>query len=350
MMEKITIAGAGVSGLTVAINLAKAGFPVKVYEKEKDVGCRFNNDFQGIENWTTNEDALLVLKKMNIKTNFLCAPYKNADFYSHDLEKYEIRLRRPFFYLVKRGTSKNSLDQGLKEQALDSGVEIFFNKLADFKNSDIIAAGPIKPNILIRGIKFKTNIKDIALSIVDDNLAPKGYAYFLVNNHEATIAVVLYKNFEDVHEYLKKTVDKFRVILDFDVRGKKEFTSFINCFLRKTWKENGRLFVGERAGFQDFMWGFGMRYAMTSGFLAAKSLIENMDYDTLVRENIVGEVKTSITNRFFFEMLGNKGYKFFLDKVTGKQDPTGYLGKHYKPSFYKKMAFPLVRVKFIRRI
>lgn len=54
-MKRIVIAGAGPSGLTAAINLAKAGFSVNVYEKEKDVGKRFHGDFQGIENWTTED-------------------------------------------------------------------------------------------------------------------------------------------------------------------------------------------------------------------------------------------------------------------------------------------------------
>lgn len=349
-MKKIVIAGAGISGLTAAINLAKSGFDVEVYEKEGDVGCRLNNGFQGIENWTTDEDVLRVLRKMNIRVNFLCAPYKSVDLYSHDFENYRLDLSRPFFYLVKRGNSENCIDCGLKEQALDNGVEIFFNKTADPKNSDIIATGPVKASGLVKGITFKTDAKDMAVSILDDGIAPRGYAYLLVNNGEATMATVVFKNFGNIQKYLAKTTEKFKSILDFEIKDKKEFTSFGNYFLRKKWTENGRLFVGERAGFQDFVFGFGMRYAMTSGFLAAKSLTENKDYETLIRENILGGLKTSIVNRFFFEMLGNSGYKIFLNKVTGKQDPAGYLRKHYKSSFYKKMIFPLAMMKFMDRI
>ena len=36
---------------------------------------------------------------------------------------------------------------------------------------------------------------------------------------------------------------------------------------------DGRHYVGEAGGLQDFMWGFGMRYAITSGVLAAKSVM-----------------------------------------------------------------------------
>jgi phytoene dehydrogenase-like protein len=37
-MKEMKILGAGLSGLTAAINLAKEGYRVDVYEKYKDVG------------------------------------------------------------------------------------------------------------------------------------------------------------------------------------------------------------------------------------------------------------------------------------------------------------------------
>ena len=51
-MKEIKILGAGLSGLTAAINLAKEGYRVDVYEKNKDVGMRFHGDIQGLENWS----------------------------------------------------------------------------------------------------------------------------------------------------------------------------------------------------------------------------------------------------------------------------------------------------------
>lgn len=37
-MKSVKILGAGISGLTAAINLAKAGYDVKVFEKNSDAG------------------------------------------------------------------------------------------------------------------------------------------------------------------------------------------------------------------------------------------------------------------------------------------------------------------------
>ncbi len=64
--DEIIICGAGPSGLTAAINLAESGFKVKVFEKNNDCGKRFHGDFQGLENWSSKEDILDEMNKMNI--------------------------------------------------------------------------------------------------------------------------------------------------------------------------------------------------------------------------------------------------------------------------------------------
>ena len=56
MKERIDILGAGLSGLAAATILAKAGKEVHVHEIRKDSGARFDGDFQGIENWTSEND------------------------------------------------------------------------------------------------------------------------------------------------------------------------------------------------------------------------------------------------------------------------------------------------------
>ena len=59
--QAIEIAGAGPAGLAAAIMLAKAGKEVVVHEAYKEVGHRFGSlyqDFQGLENWTTEQNVL----------------------------------------------------------------------------------------------------------------------------------------------------------------------------------------------------------------------------------------------------------------------------------------------------
>ena len=61
-MGDIRILGAGISGLTAAINLAKAGYTVEVYERNSDCGRRFLGDMQGLDNYSSKKDVLAMLK------------------------------------------------------------------------------------------------------------------------------------------------------------------------------------------------------------------------------------------------------------------------------------------------
>lgn len=54
----VEIAGAGPAGLAAEITLAYTGRQVVVYETHKEVRHRFGDDFQGLENWTSQKDVL----------------------------------------------------------------------------------------------------------------------------------------------------------------------------------------------------------------------------------------------------------------------------------------------------
>ena len=156
-MEKVIILGAGPSGLTAAINLARSGFLVEVYEKRDEAGKRFHGDLQGLENWSDAADTLAQFQDMNIRINFDYCPYKDLSLTNGE-ELLHFSCHKPAFYLVKRGTMSASLDQGLKEQALDAGVNIFFSSSRSEEEADIIATGPGSGGFLgiAKGFTFTT--------------------------------------------------------------------------------------------------------------------------------------------------------------------------------------------------
>lgn len=163
-MKPIKILGAGISGLTAAINLAKAGYKVEVYERNKDVGMRFGGDLQGLENWSEKEDVLDMLKRMNVKINFECDPFSKIIF-TNSVKHAERTMKKPYAYLVKRGNIIGSLDYGLKKQAVEGGVIIHFENTIAQNTADIIATGPRLEEVpgLAKGIIFKTKLKDAVI-------------------------------------------------------------------------------------------------------------------------------------------------------------------------------------------
>ena len=189
MANEIKILGAGISGLTAAINLAKEGFDVTVFERASSVGSRFHNDFQGLENWSDDTNALEILKKMSIKTIFGTKVIMRISIYTDLQKEFVAKDVDDLFYLVQRGP-KNSLDENLKNQAYDAGVKIKFKSKKAENECDIIATGVYgkKPVGIVKGIVFNTDSEDSIVLILNDKLAFKGYAYLLIADGRATLA------------------------------------------------------------------------------------------------------------------------------------------------------------------
>ena len=128
MQETIKIVGAGPAGLAAALTIAGQRGRAIVFERSPDVGHRFQGDFQGIENWTSDCDVLEELSSLGIVSTFEYTAFRECVFYDPYGGEHACRAAQPLFYLVRRGPGQGTLDQALKEQALAAGVEIRFNE------------------------------------------------------------------------------------------------------------------------------------------------------------------------------------------------------------------------------
>lgn len=342
-MEPIPVIGAGPAGLTAAITLAREGCPVVVYEDRSDVGHRFHGDFQGLENWSTEEDVTDQLARMGIKINFLCEPYFGGEIYDSDLRKVTLKSEAPMFYLVRRGSGPDTLDQGLKAQALEAGVEIFFGKRVEqLPEGGIIAIGPKVADAIAKGVLFETDLPDLAAAIVDDRLAPKGYACLLVHGGLATLATVLFRHYRDERRYFQRTLEAFQRLYPLQImRTPREFGGYGNFSIRPTERRGRKLYVGEAAGFQDALFGFGIRYSMTSGYLAARAIIEGKDYDRLWKRELLPLFRAAMVNRLLYELSGNWGYAWLLQRLPRTHEVRGWMRRTYRPSWGKSLLYPL---------
>jgi glycine/D-amino acid oxidase-like deaminating enzyme len=220
----IEVVGAGPAGLVAAINLAKAGFAVTLHESGLTVGHRFHGDFQGVENWTTEDDVRKFLTRIGVEINFRFVPCRGGIFYSPSLKRREMRTREPLFYLVERGGKEGCLDFGLLQQAEAAGVKVLFG--ARSRNVDyggVIAVGPRAADVIAKGIVFDTDAQDEAYAIVDDRIAPKGYAYLLINRGRATLATVIYRDFRNEKTYFQRTLESFQKLIPMSMRNLREF-------------------------------------------------------------------------------------------------------------------------------
>jgi flavin-dependent dehydrogenase len=342
MNKEIKIVGAGLSGLTAGINLLESGYKVTIYEKGEDVGARFNNDFQGIVNWMSDIDVMEAIKKMNIEINFMASPLKEGIFFGSGLKSQaNFKSEKPIFYLVKRGWQKDTIDHSLKEQFLRKGGWINFNNSPALEDMDIVATGPKKVYLATAGYNFETNFPNTFCEVIDKNLAPKAYAYLLIRDGRGTLATALSQNFQDPDIYLRKTVEAFEKKLGLSIKNKEKFTGVANFSLPKTAVKNRKLYVGEAAGFQDAFVGLGMFFAIKSGYLAARSIIEKIDYDNLWKKELNNFLKISMVYRFLFEIAGYKSTNIILKTIEKNQKKLlDLIKKGYKFDWKMKIMYP----------
>jgi flavin-dependent dehydrogenase len=351
----ITVVGAGPAGLTAAINLVKNGFKVNLFEQNEDVGLRFNGDFQGLENWSDEEDTLDFLERIGIKVNFLCQPYSGSDgyFYGPKLKRIEIQTSRPLFYLIERGSSLRSLDQGLKLQAEEAGVNLRWGEKLESitEGKAIIGSGPKAADAIAKGLLFNTSHKDVFVGYLDNKIAPKAYSYLLVNNGKATFATCMFEDFKNERLYYERALNVMLKTVDIDIRDEKEFGGFVNFFNEPIISKDERiLYVGENAGFQDALWGFGIKYAMYSGYLAAKSIIDSCSYQELCQKYLYPKLQTSLANRLLFAQLHNPGYTYLLNKMAKMEDVIPPLRKHYNTSVSKRITYLIAKKLYRSRL
>ncbi|PIS07693.1 hypothetical protein COT78_02335 [Candidatus Berkelbacteria bacterium CG10_big_fil_rev_8_21_14_0_10_43_13] len=353
--SNIKVLGAGISGLTAAINLAKSGYNVEVFEKRADCGQRFHGDMQGIENWTKKNDVIQELKEMNIETNFDCTPFSNVTVTNTKIdEKFDFD--RPLFYLVKRGDSQNSLDQGLKKQALSAGVKIYFNSIFKPDEADIVATGPNPARLTVadKGIIFKTKMANTAIAIVNDEFAHKGYSYLLVVDGYACLCSCVFNETETLTDCFNKTKTYFVKKYNLEITNAKSVGGVGYFTINNVWQKEKSRYVGEAAGLQDFLAGFGMRTAFRSGYLAAKSIIDNCNYSDLVEKEYRKYLKAGIVNRYLWEhiKIGDhlrtiKGISILFHSVNNLRSAYNFnLGQRFK---YRK-AFDYIDKKYSTRI
>ena len=314
-MEKVRILGAGPAGLSASISLAKEGYDVEIYERNKDVGYRFNGDLQGIENWSKKEDITDEFNKMKIKINFEADPFKRITATNGKKINEVKNSKRPLYYLVKRGNATGSLDAALRDQAQDNGIKFHFESTLPDNKVDIIATGPVlKHKVgIVKGITFKTDLEDTATVLFNNKAAFKGYAYLLVTKGYATMSTVLLDKFNTINKCFDNTKKIFSDIYEFKVENSKKCGG-IGCFmLNNKFKNGNSLLVGEAAGLQDMFLGFGLRYAINSGFLAKRSIIEGIDYDKLIKSNFANKLKAGLVNRYLWEKTNKNNYSIIVN-------------------------------------
>lgn len=342
----VRIAGAGPSGLSAAIALARAGFKAEVHEAKSDVGKRFIGDLQIIENASEREPVPEFLDRIGIERNFYFRAADWATFYDHKRRGRSIKSTSPYGYFIHRGPGEGTLDRGLLQQAQALGVDVRFNSRIDATTADIAATGPAAPDGLAKEIVFRSDLPECVDVYFNHKLAPGGYSYLFILDGVGTFGCAIVADFKKIDSYFEHSWAEARKIKGLqlsDIREVHTGYSYMNFHLKSRATIGESRLVGEAAGFQDYLFGLGIRYALTTGNLAARSIIENRSFDELWSEQLAPKQRTSLVNRFLYEAGGNFGLSMFVRQAAKARDFHRYLSGWHRNSWWKSMLVPLIQ-------
>lgn len=310
-MKSIKINGAGLAGLTAAYLLSKEGYGVEVYEKKDVVGHEFSKYVCALRNYD-GYSVFRELNKFRIKlTDFSISPkvYKISP-------NYRVYVGMRSYYLIDMGQSEKSLEQQLYLMCLSEGVKVLTKNTCD--SPDIEATGPTKKekNIFGYGHVYKdTGIDSEEIYLIYNNdIAPKGYTFAVTRDEYTTVMAVSFdKNeFLSLNYRFEKSIKNFGFLNE--LVGNAEKTEEI-CGMAhyspnplKDINNTGVIYIGEAGGFQDASRGFGIRYAISSGALAAQSIIEGRDFSDLVTSYYKKEFEYNYKRREIQDSLTNDDY------------------------------------------
>ena len=206
---------------------------------------------------------------------------------------------------------ENSLEKQLLAHALNNSVEVIYKNSVN--SADIIAIGPEKINANIFGYgRIYDGIINDAILFYNNDYAPKGYVCVLPSKDKFQILSVSFdrNEFATLEKRFEKAIEQNKILKDLinDNKFIRNIGGIGNYFINPVGYKNGKYYVGEAGGFQDASRGFGVWYAILTGYMAAQSIIEKKDYNKTWRKELLKELNDSIKRRDAFNKLNNKDF------------------------------------------
>jgi hypothetical protein len=179
---------------------------------------------------------------------------------------------------VLRGNGAGTLDAALFSEAEKLGVEFEFNSRARESGVQIVATGSKgEPDSAALGSVFENSDfpRDCQLVMFDDRYSPRGwYSYILpIGKDEIEFVTCVSKPYiPSLAQLHAKAMAERKEIAD-AVAGRKKIATFAGSASSRIPESafiGGKYYVGEAAGFQDPYMGFGIAYALRSGYYLRK--------------------------------------------------------------------------------
>ncbi|MBU1670553.1 MAG: NAD(P)-binding protein [Actinobacteria bacterium] len=283
MGDEIRIVGAGLSGLTCAINLAGSGREVLVLDKEQRHGGRPEFRPDGA---ASPFDFEKVKAYTGIDISPACHPVENL-VWSIFGDRLDMPHQEGFqTYMVERGPRSTSIDTLLYDLAVEAGVRFEWgfsikspSDVADLPEGSVIATGLDVQGFEAMGIPYVPFWGWFAKSLVDD---PRTLAWAYIDDFTVDYAfttqvngslfALLFQRERPLSKAAKRKFEEYTAAEGLELTGWRDLIggaaphrSLGNPVLYK----NNMIILGTLAGVMEPMLNFGMLGALVCGRIGA---------------------------------------------------------------------------------
>lgn len=332
---RVAIMGAGLSGLTCAIQLERHGVTPWIFETRSQVGDRFVNGevFMSIFSRPTEDE----MKYMSERHQIYLHPTANIKEFilSSSSERAVITGRLGFTNI--RGRHSNSLENQLYRQ-LKTEVhfhsDFTYEQLAKEFTHVIVATGD---SAYVQSISLFDEQRAYTLvgatvegsfsphgvrAWWDERIAPNGYGYLIpFSQNEANIVTAIPDREAQDKQRRSELRQRFfeRVCSDLEqnlrVSDQFEITGYVSGLCRYP-RIGNTFFTGNCFGSLMPMFGFGQFASMLTGIYAANDLLGLSSYEQTTQP-LRHAFKNSLVLRRFFESLNQRELDFVVGKLNG---------------------------------
>ncbi|CAM3275434.1 NAD(P)/FAD-dependent oxidoreductase [Sporolactobacillus spathodeae] len=342
---KVAIMGAGLSGLSAAIILERYGVSPVIFEKRSQAGDRFINAEAMLSLLT--RPIIDPIRYLSEEFQIFLKPISHINPIIIHSENVQTIINEHVGFTNIRGRNKNSFEAQLASQVTSKirfNAEVSYEDLLEKFTHVIMATGDAS-----YAIKLHNYREDLSVSLkgatvegvftrsevsvwLDNNLAPKGYAYLIpFSDTEANIVVAVPDLTNEVDETITDYWNRFYDLLKSHLNQSLKITDQFQITNYKIGicdspRIGNTFFTGNCFGAIMPFLGFGQFESILTGIYAAYDICGLGKYDALT-EPLRKSYQHSLILRRGMEALNNQAFDFIVARMNG------YLGKQlFKPS------------------
>lgn len=323
---RVAIIGAGVSGLSCAIELERHGVKPVIFEKRAHVGeaLLYSTTWPRVINRPL-QDPLRYLKR---KYSLELTPSNHIKKMLMFSPGYNATERGSLGYIFRRGFQKHSLEYQLMDYLKGPITFNRFVEIDDIKDDFdyvLVASANSFPakqlglwtdtfnaQVRIATIVGKFNPREIIMWM-NINYAKNGFCYLVPSSEkEASLVLIVNSVTSSEFEYYWR---RFLFTENIDYYISHTTNAEHDCGFVQPLSMGNILFAGNAAGFTDDLIGCGSLNAVESGMLAARAMIYNKDYNVLAAPIFRDMVKLNELRKAY-NTLDNKKIDLIVNTVS----------------------------------